>query len=148
MNTDFPLKVYLAGGLITNWQENVISSCADLNFTFFNPKKHKLKSPKEYTTWDLFYVKQADIVFAYMEKENPSGYGLTLEIGYAKALEKTIILVDEKSSTDGFFNDKFNIVKNSSSVVFDNFDNGLKFLKKFQQGISTFKTEINHGIYQ
>ena len=46
-----------------------------------------------------------------MQKDNPSGFGLTLEIGYAAALGKQIILVDEKSSFDEIFEQKFKIEK-------------------------------------
>jgi len=52
----------------------------------FNPQDHKLNFSKEYTYWDLHFVEQADIVFAYLEKENPSGFGLTLEIGFANRI--------------------------------------------------------------
>lgn len=123
-------NVYLAGGMGSGWQEDVIKRLEG-KFNFFNPRDHHLDTPKEYTNWDLFFVSKCDIVFGYMEKDNPSGFGLTLEIGYAKALGKTIILTDERSSIDESFSRRFKIVRESSSVVYENLESSLKFLERF-----------------
>ncbi len=129
-------KVYLAGGMNeSNWQKNVIETINSDNFVFYNPREHSLTNSAEYTFWDLFYVKQSDILFAYMQNDNPSGIGLTLEVGYARALDKSIILVDEKSKNDEAFANRFKIVRESSTIVFDNLEDGIKFLKKIKNGI-------------
>lgn len=141
-------KVYLAGGLNDfDWQNKVISSIKDENkpnkkeindnkrFVFYNPREHMLTNSREYTIWDLFYVQKCDILFAYMQKENPSGFGLTLEVGYARALDKPIILVDEKSVDDENFKKYFKIVRESSSIVFNNLEDGIKFLNNLKNGI-------------
>jgi len=126
------LKVYLAGGLATNWRSPILDELSD-SFIFFNPQDHGLEEcSKQFTNWDLFHVKQCDIVFAYMEERNQSGYGLTLEIGYAKALDKLIILVDERSSQDGKFARYFRIVRESASLTFDSLEKGLVYLHSFQ----------------
>lgn len=128
------LYVYLAGGLKSGWQDLIITECLDLNIVFFNPTKHNLElDSKLYTNWDLFHVSKSDIIFAFMENDNPSGLGLSLEIGYAKGLGKTIILVDEKSPMDKKFAKYFEIVHHSSDVVFDNLEKGLSFLKRFSE---------------
>lgn len=130
-------KVYLAGGMNeSNWQQKVIDDIGKNNFVFYNPREHSLTNSKEYTFWDLFYVKQADILFAYMQSDNPSGIGLTLEIGYARAMDKSIILVDERSKIDDVFASRFEIVRESSTVVFDNLKEGIDFLKKIKNGIT------------
>lgn len=132
-------KVFLSGGMNeSNWQQFVIDQTGKEGFTFYNPREHKLSLSREYTIWDLFYVKNSDVVFAYMQKENPSGYGLTLEIGYATALGKPIILVDERSDVDNKFGGFFEIVRQSSSIVFNNLTDGIKFLKNIRNGIITF----------
>lgn len=129
-------KVYLAGGMNkSNWQGKVIKTVGKKGFLFYNPREHSLSDSKQYTFWDLFYVKQCDILFAYMQDTNPSGIGLTLEIGYAKALSKSIILVDEKSKNDSTFARRFKIVQQSASIVFENLDEGVNFLKKLKNGI-------------
>jgi hypothetical protein len=130
-------RVYLAGGMNeSNWQQKVIDSVGKQNFVFYNPREHALVDSKEYTFWDLFYVKQSDILFAYMQGDNPSGIGLTLEIGYARAMDKSIILIDEKSKIDTAFENRFRIVRESSTIVFDNLEDGINFLKKIKNGIS------------
>ncbi len=130
-------RVYLAGGMNdSNWQQKVINDIGQNNFVFYNPREHSLTNSTEYTFWDLFYVKQSDILFAYMQSDNPSGIGLTLEIGYARALDKSIILVDERSKNDAAFANRFKIVRESSSIVFDNLDEGINFLKKIKNGIT------------
>jgi nucleoside 2-deoxyribosyltransferase len=123
-------KVYLAGTLNTTWQNRVIESLRG-KFIFYNPQEHSLEESKMYTVWDLHYLKKSNIIFAYLNNENPSGYGLTLEIGYARALNKTIILVDEKSQNNPVFEKYFRIVRDSSSIVFDSLELGLKYLEKF-----------------
>jgi hypothetical protein len=130
------LKVFLSGGMNeSNWQQEVINIVGQDGYIYFNPREHLLSNANEYTMWDLFYVKNCDVLFAYMQKENPSGFGLTLEIGYAAALGKQIILVDEKSSFDEKFEQKFKIVHESSSIVFESFSDGINFLKNIRNGI-------------
>jgi hypothetical protein len=51
---------------------------------------------KEYYFKDLEGVRDSEVVFAYMEKSNPSGIGLVVEITYGFALGKRIIFCDEK----------------------------------------------------
>ena len=88
-------QVYLAGGMHSNWRGVIIKRLSSSmgNFSFINPMDNKMKNPDQYTYWDLRNIEQCDILVGYMDQSNPSGYGLNLEIGYAKALGKTIILV-------------------------------------------------------
>ena len=126
------LKIFLSGGFKTNWQDIIIDKFGD-NFIFFNPKEHKLDDPKQYTAWDVHFVKECDILFAYMEETNPSGYGLAFELGLAYGLNKTIILVDEKSPKDKLFDKYFKITHYPANIVFDSFQNGMKFLESFSK---------------
>lgn len=131
-------KVYLSGGLNkSDWQGLLIENVGKEGYVYFNPREHNLEHSKEYTIWDLYYVRNSDIVFAYMQKENPSGYGLTLEIGLAAALGKPIILIDERSNYDEAFKNYFRIVRETSSIVFDRFEDGVNFLKNLRNGIVT-----------
>lgn len=124
-------RIYLAGGLRSNWQQRIIREYQD-DFIFFNPIEHGLESSsKEYTTWDLHFLEKSDIVFAYLEENNPSGIGLALEVGFAKAKGKTIILVDERSSTDKRFERYFRIVHECSSVTFYSIEKGMSYLGRF-----------------
>jgi hypothetical protein len=122
-------KIYLSGGFYSNWQKIIIDSLKN-KFIFYNPRVHEIKNFSEYYVWDTLYVRQCDILFAYMEKENPSGYGLSYEIGLAKALNKIIILVDDRSKTDVIFEKYFRIIRASADIIFDNIEDAIIFLKK------------------
>jgi hypothetical protein len=123
-------KVYLSGGFASNWQQRLIDSLAG-GFIFFNPRAHQLPDSRQYWTWDVHFIKQCDILFGYMEKTNPSGYGLALEVGLAASLNKTIILVDERSPTDPHFKKYFDIIHSTAHITFPNLDQGIQYLKNF-----------------
>lgn len=123
-------KVFLSGGFKSNWQSRVIEELNE-QFVFFNPREHNLEHSDFYTTWDIHFVKECDIFFAYMESSNPSGYGLAFELGVAYSLNKTIILIDEKSGYEKSFAKYFKILHKSSGVVIDNLNDGIEYLKKF-----------------
>ena len=123
------VKVFLSGRLDSNWREMVISQVPNLEY--LNPKKHQLEAPNQYAVWDLFHIERADILFGYMEKDNPSGYGLAGEVGYAKGLGKKTILVDEKSKIDAQFKEYFAIIREMSDSTFESLKDGIAFLKKF-----------------
>lgn len=123
-------KVYLAGGFHSGWQDKVMSGCP--GFEFYDPRTHRLALPEHYKVWDLSHVKQSDILFAVMDRDNPSGYGMALEIGYAKGLDKTVIVVDEKSGSNEEFRKYFAIVKETADAYFQSLDEGITFLKSFE----------------
>ncbi len=125
-------RVYLSGGLRSNWQDLAIRECK--NTSFFDPRRHGLSEPDQYAVWDLHFVKECDIVFAYMERDNPSGYGLALEVGYAKALGKTVILANERSAEDPAFAKYFRIVEHTADCSFSSLEEALAFLKSLDQG--------------
>ena len=88
-------RVYLAGGMHSAWRKVITKKLDGKNsfFSFIDPMDNKMKNPDQYTFWDLRSIDQCDILVGYMDQSNPSGFGLNLEIGYAKALGKTIILI-------------------------------------------------------
>lgn len=122
-------KVYLAGGFSSDWRDKVKEEA--LNLEFFDPKEKEQKKEfewKEYGVWDLHYIKQCDICFVYMERDKPSGYGLSVEIGYAKALGKTVILVLET----GHEKDKYLLfLRTVADIIYDNIDDASAFLASF-----------------
>ena len=91
------MKVYLAGGMAGDWREKVRERFRlTKNIVFFDPTSTQFKDPKHYTNWDLKAIDRCDVLFAYLEDSNPSGLGMSAEIGYAKALNKIIIFVNEQ----------------------------------------------------
>jgi len=87
------MKIYLAGGMRTAWQDEVIARLPS-GHTIFDPRTHGLTEPSDYTRWDLDRVAESDILVAGMGAENPSGFGLSVEVGYAHALGKPVIFYD------------------------------------------------------
>lgn len=90
------LKIYLAGGYRAQWKHEVRDAC--LGHTYLDPEFGKLKTPEEYTPFDLLLISQADLVFGVMTEDNPGGYALCLELGYAKGLGKQTLLTDDLTS--------------------------------------------------
>ena len=88
------MNIYLSGGTKSGWQQRVKEYAPE--FFYADPSQCSLTDPAEYTEWDLRHIRECDVVLANMEATNQSGHGLILEIGYAHALGKRILLVDEK----------------------------------------------------
>lgn len=127
-NPGQPMKtVYLSGGHYSGWQKDVIKEAN--GFEYKDPSKNDLTDPRLYTEWDLEAIHSSDIVFAYFEDANPAGYGLSLEVGYAAALGKHIIFVDEKSHQSPDVGRYLKIVQETSNVVFDSLNDGISYLK-------------------
>lgn len=120
-------SVYLSGGHRSGWQEVLINDIE--RFDFINPSKNGLSDARLYKSWDLYSVRNCEIIFAYFEATNPSGYGLALEVGYGAALGKHIIMVDEKSKKDEGLANYLKIVREASDVVFDSLEDGVDYLK-------------------
>lgn len=118
-------RIYLAGGFKSNWQAQVAARMAGV-FELLDPSAHSIQDPSEYTRWDLEAVRQSDIVLANMEASNPGGYSLALEVGFAKALGKRIIMVDQIE--DPSVKHYFEMVRQCSERVFPTLDEALDHL--------------------
>ena len=123
-------KIYLAGGMKSDWQEKVKKV---IDAEFYDPKPKEVGKNltlEEFGTWDLHNIKKCDLVFAYMERTNPSGIGMSVEIGFAKALGKTIILCLEENNEK--IKDRYlEFMKNVSDVVFNDFEDAINYLRLF-----------------
>lgn len=106
------------------------ASFPDLRFA--DASKHGLVEERSYTVWDLEAIERAHWVFAYLEKDNPGGYALSLEVGYARALGKRIILVDEKSPTDPKLADLLGMVRACAHVSFETLEQGTEFMARIE----------------
>jgi len=114
------MNIYLAGGMKSNWQDLFINKFPE--YKFIDPRTHGLKDEKEYTSWDLQGVLDSDVVIAYMDKSNPSGYRLCLEVGYAKALNKRIIYICEDESDRQRY---FGMVRACADEIYTNVNQAL-----------------------
>jgi nucleoside 2-deoxyribosyltransferase len=114
------MKVYLSGGMHTGWQERV--KCV-AGVEFIDPCGHKLLNARKYAPADLIGVNSADMVFAYMEADNPSGFGLSLEVGYAVGRGIPVVFVDEKNDP------RMAIVREVATLCLPSLSSGLQFLE-------------------
>ena len=88
------MKIYLAGGMRTDWQDAFIKRYPTVEFV--DPRSHGLVLAREYTFVDKLGIRQSDLVVCYFERGNPSGLGLAYEVGYADGLGIPVLLIDEK----------------------------------------------------
>lgn len=85
------MKIYLAGGFHSNWQDEVMAQAPQ--HTYFNPIVHAdQRFAYRWTQQEIEGMKGCDLVFAYFELDNPSGRGLAKEIGWATILDKPVII--------------------------------------------------------
>lgn len=133
------LHVYLAGGFRATyggerWQVWAhTKKLASNQIRVFDPSAHQsITDVAYYSTLDFAALKQCDVVLAYMDKENPGGYALATEIGYAHALGKLILLVDEKSETDPKFARYFAMTR-YPCLVFPNLEEATSYLRTYAQ---------------
>jgi nucleoside 2-deoxyribosyltransferase len=117
--------VYLAGGMHDDWRLKVIDKAR--GFKYLDPSLGNSPLPEEYTTRDLLHVRASDIIFANLERDNPSGIGLALEVGYGKALGKVVILVNQQPK-----NRYMAIIEHTADVTYGKLDDGIDFLNKLK----------------
>lgn len=85
------LKVYLAGGMRGyDWREEVQQLYGGPNYL----EPLNFSDPNTYTKLDLLLINQADAVLAYMSDDNPYGWALACEIGYALGLGKPVVFIN------------------------------------------------------
>lgn len=117
--------IYLAGGFRSGWQAKVMTEVP--GYEYLDPSQHDIQDAAKYTRWDLDAVRMCDIVLAYMEPTNPGGYSLALEIGFAHALGKTVLFVDEIK--DPSVRRYFDMVRQCSDHVFATLTQAIEYLR-------------------
>jgi nucleoside 2-deoxyribosyltransferase len=117
----------------SHWQDKVIKALSN-SWTVIDPRTHHLADEKAYTHWDLNGVRQSDWVLANLEVTNPGGYNLAVEIGFAEALGKYIILVDEKSEADEKVKRYTGMLRGCADLTPATLDGAIAFLQKLVGG--------------
>lgn len=120
------LRIYLAGGFHSGWQDAISSALAE--YECLDPSQHHIEDPAAYTAWDLAAIRRCDVVLANMEASNPGGYSLALEVGFAKALGKFICFVDGTANTQ--MSKYFEMIRQCSDVVVASLDDALIILRR------------------
>lgn len=127
-------KIYLCGGFFTDWQQSVSDSLID-DFIIYNPRQKEQGrkfTTEEYVEWDLFHIQKSDILLVRLESTNPSGIGMSVEVGYAKALNKKIIGVVDKNWEDDVRKRHFQFLVKCFDVVFYDKKEAINYLKMFK----------------
>ena len=119
------MKIYLAGGMKSGWQ-GVVKERAPKH-DYYDPcvdtdGRYGFRIAQQ----DFDGVDWADMVFAYFEMDNPSGVGLALEVGYAVAKGKRVVVVDEHDRLHEF-------LAGCGRPLFTSFNEAVRYL----DGIST-----------
>lgn len=121
------MVIYLSGGMRGTWQDQFIQACSQ--HTFIDPRKNDTGEPREYTFLDLAHIRQSDLVVAYMAYDNPSGYGLCLEVGYARGGNIPVLLVEHLAEQRQRY---FRIVREAASLVVDTIEDAIRILNQLQ----------------
>ena len=91
------MKIYLAGGFVTDWQQSVKDALSlHEHVEFLDPRDEYVHDRRNYTPRNIEMIKECDMVFAYMEADNPGWANVAFQLGYAIALGKPCIFVNEK----------------------------------------------------
>ncbi len=92
------MRVYLAGGLLTDWQERATRLLRQKNpeIDVLDPRALKSRNLpiEEVADIEREWIRNADVVLAFLEGDNPLPMGLCAELGFANALGKQTLLVD------------------------------------------------------
>ena len=123
------LKVYLAGGMSfhNDWRDSIIKENPKIKF--LDPRNSGSNYELNYTMYDIYCIKECDVLFAYMDKTNPSGYGLSVELGLAFGLRKFIIFVD---CTDLNRKKYFGMHRVMANKVFTDLPSAINFLNEYK----------------
>lgn len=100
MNVIYPgtLSVFLAGtidnGNSSNWQEELINKCKDLNVTFYNPRRKEwMQTPEDrekQIKWEQEHLDKADLIVMFLLDGSKSPISL-LELGLYAQSEKIFV---------------------------------------------------------
>jgi len=88
------MKVFLSGDTHGTWQTDIMKQYPD--HRYFDPRTVSNKTLQEMALIERQWIDESDILFSYLSKTNPYGFGTCFEIGYAVAKRKVIIYIDEK----------------------------------------------------
>ena len=106
------MRVYLGGNIHTSWRRQVVDACPSIEF--LQPYKDdqarfvrteegvSLLPLSHFVLRDLLFIRSCDVILGYITNyaEHSRHHGLMIELGYAKALRKSIVLVAEMPEFD------------------------------------------------
>lgn len=116
------MRIFLSGDTHSDWRKPLIERFD--GHTFYDPTTCSDLSYPEMARVEREWIDESDIIFAYLSRSNPFGYGTVFEIGYAVANKKTIIYIDEKQVPSSKW------VAEHVAFRFTDLDNGIEQLGK------------------
>lgn len=132
------VKVYLAGGMRSGWQDKVMSAVRErlpnVPLIFLDPRQNGTSSESTYTAWDMDAVEISDVLFGYLEADNLAGQGLCVEFGQAEGMrraghpKKHIIFVCEPEHPKYRY---FGMARECADTVTDSLDKGIDLFIEF-----------------
>lgn len=135
VNSQNVIVVFLAGGMKGGWQDVVKQAVPGV--IFIDPREHGLHDEMGYTQWDLAGVERCDVVFGYMEADNPGCAGLAVEFG-ARA-GKTLLRAEQGGYAQQRY---FGLVRALAHARFDGEDAlcaAIACLQQIRDGLSTIR---------
>lgn len=98
------IKVFLAGGMVSNWQDEIINAFRDeKGIIFYDPRSTSDIREIDSYIWCLDKIHDSSVVLVYMESENIGGYNTMFEAGIAAAEDKTIIFINRDNNRRDLF---------------------------------------------
>jgi nucleoside 2-deoxyribosyltransferase len=110
-------KIYLAGG----WGKFRHIVMNDTNADWLNPET--MTKGTDWFELETNAIKECDGMIAWFEKDNPSGFGMTFEMGMAFALNKPYLLINESSKIY-----EFGMQSEGSEKTFTCWEDALKYI--------------------
>lgn len=120
-NLNFNSKIYLAGG----WGKFRDIVIQDTNAEWLNPEN--MTNSDNWFEQETDAILNCDGMIAWFEKGNPSGFGMTYEMGMAFALNKPYLLICEDEDMLKY---KFSMQSKGSEKTFSNWEDALEYINK------------------
>jgi nucleoside 2-deoxyribosyltransferase len=89
-------QIFLSGGTRGTWQDRVKELL--IGEEFFDPRTLRAESMRVIADIERDWLNRCDMLFFYLEADNPSGLGSAFEVGYCVANGIPVIFVDEKQT--------------------------------------------------
>ena len=113
-------KIYLAGGF--GKFRDVIMNETDADW--LNPEN--MTNEVNWFELETDAIRECDGIIAWFEKGNPSGFGMTFEMGMAFALNKPYLLILEEPNMSR----KFSMQSKGAEKTFESWEDCLDFVNK------------------
>lgn len=133
------MKIYLSGGLESDWRDGVKRRVPNIEFLCPKPLG-VFQQQDEWWTYDKTLMQIADAIFAYIEPGIWVPVGLLIEVGEMHGLGKPVILVNERQCNGiGAVNESpedqlakyLKCVESFSDILFTNLNDGIEYLKRW-----------------